>query len=296
MCGLIGFWQTEPASRRGAGRASPRAWPTRWRIAGRTTAASGSIRPPGSRSAFGACRSSISRPRATSRCSRRMGATCWYSTARSTTSRSCATRSSASSAVQRLARPFRHRGHARRASSTGASKRRSSASSACSRSRCGTRTRARLHLARDRMGEKPLYYGWMGGVLLFGSELKALCAHPQFRAATDQDAVALYMRYACVPAPYLDLLRRLQAAARDAVVDHDRRAACCNRGRKPRPYWSLSQTVTDATRNPFSRQRRRGRAGARRLLRELGRGLRWSPMCRSARSCPAASTLRRWSR
>jgi len=59
-----------------------------------------------------------------------------------------------------------------------------------------------LHLARDRLGEKPLYYGWMNGVLLFGSELKALCAHPQFRAATDQDAVALYMRYACVPAPF----------------------------------------------------------------------------------------------
>ena len=37
-----------------------------------------------------------------------------------------------------------------------------------------------LRLARDRLGEKPLYYGWQNGVFLFGSELKALAAHPAF--------------------------------------------------------------------------------------------------------------------
>ncbi len=63
----------------------------------------------------------------------------------------------------------------------------------------------RLHLARDRFGEKPLYYGWMGGVLLFGSELKALRAHRAFDAELDRDALALYFRHNCVPAPYCDL-------------------------------------------------------------------------------------------
>lgn len=58
-----------------------------------------------------------------------------------------------------------------------------------------------LHLVRDRLGKKPLYVGWAGGTLVFGSELKALCAHPQFSRALDQDALALYMRYSCVPAP-----------------------------------------------------------------------------------------------
>ncbi|WP_448989265.1 asparagine synthase (glutamine-hydrolyzing) [Luteitalea sp.] len=56
-----------------------------------------------------------------------------------------------------------------------------------------------LHLVRDRLGKKPLYYGQMGGVLLFGSELKALRAHPAFDAPIDRDALAAYFRYAYVP-------------------------------------------------------------------------------------------------
>ena len=44
------------------------------------------------------------------------------------------------------------------------------------------RTERTLHLARDRMGEKPLYYGWCGKSFLFGSELKALRAHPEWQA------------------------------------------------------------------------------------------------------------------
>jgi asparagine synthase (glutamine-hydrolysing) len=59
----------------------------------------------------------------------------------------------------------------------------------------------KLHLARDRMGEKPLYYGWMGRVFLFGSELKALRAHPAFEPNVDRDALALFLRYKYVPAP-----------------------------------------------------------------------------------------------
>src|SRR5687768_3108058 len=60
----------------------------------------------------------------------------------------------------------------------------------------------KLQLVRDRLGEKPLYYGWMGKTFLFGSELKALRAHPDFRGEIDRDALALYVRHNCVPAPY----------------------------------------------------------------------------------------------
>ncbi len=56
-----------------------------------------------------------------------------------------------------------------------------------------------LTLARDRLGEKPLYYGWQGSgsaaVFLFGSELKALRAHPAFNALISRDALCLYMRH-----------------------------------------------------------------------------------------------------
>jgi asparagine synthase (glutamine-hydrolysing) len=58
-----------------------------------------------------------------------------------------------------------------------------------------------LFLARDRLGEKPLYMGWCHQHLLFGSELKALRAHPAFDATIDRSALALFMRYSYVPAP-----------------------------------------------------------------------------------------------
>ncbi|BAZ94546.1 asparagine synthase [Thiohalobacter thiocyanaticus] len=63
-------------------------------------------------------------------------------------------------------------------------------------------TERTLFLARDRMGEKPLYYGRCGDTLLFGSELKALTVHPDWRGEVDRDALALYMRHNCVPAPW----------------------------------------------------------------------------------------------
>jgi asparagine synthase (glutamine-hydrolysing) len=59
-----------------------------------------------------------------------------------------------------------------------------------------------LHLCRDRIGEKPLYYGWMGKTFLFASELKALLAHPACKKEVDRNALALYLRHNYVPTPY----------------------------------------------------------------------------------------------
>ena len=68
-----------------------------------------------------------------------------------------------------------------------------------------TQTRT-LHLARDRFGEKPLYYGWVGSgsnaAFVFGSELKALRAYPSFSNPVSREALALYMRFTYVPAPH----------------------------------------------------------------------------------------------
>jgi len=58
-----------------------------------------------------------------------------------------------------------------------------------------------LILIRDRMGEKPLYYGWQNGTFLFGSELKALMVHPEFRGQMNLSAVSAYLRLGYVPAP-----------------------------------------------------------------------------------------------
>ena len=71
-----------------------------------------------------------------------------------------------------------------------------------------------LWLARDRVGKKPLYYGWAGdGSLLFGSELAALRAHPRLRTEVDPDALALLLRLDYIPAPHSILrgVHKLQA-------------------------------------------------------------------------------------
>ncbi|MBT5551917.1 MAG: asparagine synthase (glutamine-hydrolyzing) [Nitrospina sp.] len=60
----------------------------------------------------------------------------------------------------------------------------------------------KLYLARDRFGEKPLYYGWVGNAFAFGSELKALRKCEGFSNSVDRNVLALYMRYCYVPAPY----------------------------------------------------------------------------------------------
>jgi asparagine synthase (glutamine-hydrolysing) len=60
----------------------------------------------------------------------------------------------------------------------------------------------RLHLVRDRMGVKPLYYGFAGSAFVYGSELKAIRRHPAFVARIDRGAVRLYLRFLYVPAPY----------------------------------------------------------------------------------------------
>ena len=59
-----------------------------------------------------------------------------------------------------------------------------------------------LSLVRDRVGVKPIYYGWGGKSLVFGSELKALRKHPDFDNAIDRGALALYFRHNYIPAPY----------------------------------------------------------------------------------------------
>ncbi len=59
-----------------------------------------------------------------------------------------------------------------------------------------------LTLGRDRIGEKPLYYGWQGNTFLFGSELKAMRAHSAFKAVIDRGALSLFLRHAYIPAPY----------------------------------------------------------------------------------------------
>ena len=58
-----------------------------------------------------------------------------------------------------------------------------------------------LHIARDRLGEKPLYHGWLNGTFVFASELKALRVHPRWKGEIDRNALVLFLRHGYVPAP-----------------------------------------------------------------------------------------------
>ena len=73
--------------------------------------------------------------------------------------------------------------------------------------------RKRLFIARDRVGKKPLYYADYRGRFAFGSELKCLLTDPDFPTEIDSEAVALYLRYGYVPAPWsiFRAARKLQA-------------------------------------------------------------------------------------
>ena len=101
-----------------------------------------------------------------------------------------------------------------------------------------------LFLARDRMGEKPLYYGRSGDTLLFGSELKALKAHTEWRGQVDRDALALYMRHNYVPAPWSIYrgIAKLPPAHYVAIRDGGRSVG------EPQCYWDLGQIAEAGTR------------------------------------------------
>jgi len=105
----------------------------------------------------------------------------------------------------------------------------------------------RLYLARDRFGEKPLYYGWLRNSFVFGSELKALRSHPEFREEINRNALTLFLRYGYIPAPFTiyENIRKLPAASLlciDAKTTQDA---------TPRSYWSLDEVVSQGKAQPF---------------------------------------------
>lgn len=108
------------------------------------------------------------------------------------------------------------------------------------------RERSELILARDRLGEKPLYYGWQGNVLLFGSELKALKRHPSFAFDLDQRGLSAYLKYGYIPAPdsiYLNI-KKLKPGHIWRYA-----AGSPNRDGVLTQYWSLVDAAANAA--PF---------------------------------------------
>jgi asparagine synthase (glutamine-hydrolysing) len=107
-----------------------------------------------------------------------------------------------------------------------------------------------LTLARDRLGEKPLYFGWQGqgeqAVFLFGSELKALRAHPGFANKIDRGALSLQLRNNYIPAPY-SIYEGISKLSPGKML------TVSLRQREPQllTYWSGAEVAEEGVRNPF---------------------------------------------
>lgn len=108
-----------------------------------------------------------------------------------------------------------------------------------------------LTLARDRLGEKPLYYGFSQGSLLFASELKALRTYPGFAASIDRNALALFLRHNYIPAPhtiYQGIYKLLPGTMLTLTLEALERGGIPG----PQPYWLVREAVAQGRANPFA--------------------------------------------
>jgi asparagine synthase (glutamine-hydrolysing) len=134
------------------------------------------------------------------------------------------------------------------------------------------REESALLLARDRLGEKPLYFGWSADAFFFASELKALRRWPGWQATVDRNAVALLMRHNYVPGPYsiYERVFKLPPGTYMRVALRDARNGPGPDPFSPLPtttYWSLRGVVDQSRNRPFGGSEAEAVAELDRLLR-----------------------------
>ncbi len=107
-----------------------------------------------------------------------------------------------------------------------------------------------LFAARDRAGKKPFYYGWCGGVFLFGSELKALAAHPRFSSDLDPASIAFFINHSYIPSPnsVFAPVRKLPQGCFFEMGQADIRGKSMP---AVRSYWDPEVAFEEARANPF---------------------------------------------
>lgn len=104
----------------------------------------------------------------------------------------------------------------------------------------------KLFLARDRLGEKPLYYANHDNCFIFGSELKAIKKHSNFIPEIDRNALCLYLRHSCIPAPYCIYKNTYKLMPGTMLV--------ISRGghAEEKQYWSATEVINQSTQNRFT--------------------------------------------
>ncbi len=133
-----------------------------------------------------------------------------------------------------------------------------------------------LTLARDRMGEKPLYYAFQDGRLTFASELPGILAAPGFSARVDRGALALLLRLSCIPAPHsiLSGVRKLPAGHLVELSAADLASGASGGMPAPKPWWSLRQMAQDGLMEPLDMEGGSEEEAREALLRRLRASVR----------------------
>lgn len=121
-----------------------------------------------------------------------------------------------------------------------------------------------LSLARDRLGEKPLYFGWQGEVFLFGSELKALRAHPAFKAEIDRASLSELLKLGYIPGPSTIFQGISKLAPGSFILIGQHRQAS-----EPVHYWSVADTAIKGQLSPFTGSDEEGINRLDQLLKEV---------------------------
>lgn len=121
-----------------------------------------------------------------------------------------------------------------------------------------------LYLARDRFGEKPLYYGQVNGAFLFGSELKVLREYSNWSAEIDRHAVLLYLRHRAVPHPYSIYKGVWKLGPGEFLVVRDHGASL-----ETGKYWSSTEVIERGLADPLDISEDEAEAELNRLLREV---------------------------
>ena len=107
-----------------------------------------------------------------------------------------------------------------------------------------------LCLARDRIGEKPLYYGWQGDTFLFASQINALRVHPGFEGNINRDILPAYLRFSYIPTPY-SIYENIKKLSSGSFVKFDLKNTNKDIFPEPVQYWSLESVVKDGLENQF---------------------------------------------
>ena len=112
------------------------------------------------------------------------------------------------------------------------------------------RKRKKLQLARDRFGEKPVYYGWHNGYFLYGSELKSLISHPSFEKKIDNSSLNLFFKYGYIKSPYC-IYKNTFKLEPGKILSLDVQENLIQGSESITDYWSIENITSKGILEPF---------------------------------------------